>query len=153
MLFLLALLLPVAGCGDPVGSRAEGGRQGFAGNPTQSHYGEWDAPPNYSFDLRSRCGEQTLIGTFRVAVLDGDVVDVKGLDESGAAAVAALRDDFPSLTDLMAFAEEAQASDADIVRIEMDPEEGFPKRIQIDYNLDAIDDESCFAITNYSSNP
>jgi hypothetical protein len=84
-------------------------------------------------------------------VENGAVVDVRGLDRSGAAATEALGDDFPSFADLLGYAEEARLSNADIVEVEFDQQEGYPRRIDIDYNREAIDDESCFVITHYKA--
>jgi hypothetical protein len=48
-------------------------------------------------------------------------------------------------------AEEARSSNADVVEVEFDPQEGYPRRIDIDYKREAIDDESCFVITDYKA--
>ena len=95
-------------------------------------------------------GEQSLIGSFRIVVEDGAVVDVKGLDESGGVATDVFGD-FPSLANPLGYAEEAQASNADLVEVEFDRDEGYPRRIDIDYSREAIDDESSFVMTDYKA--
>jgi hypothetical protein len=148
---VLLLAFAMAACGQPSGLAGGEDRESSPNPPGGEAIPEWDAPPSYTFELRSRCGEQTLIGRFRIVVEDGAVVEVKGLDKSGAAATEVFGDDFPSLADLLGYAEEAQSSNADIVEVEFDRDEGFPRRIDFDYNREAVDDESCFVITDYKA--
>jgi hypothetical protein len=146
---VLLLAFPMAACGEPSSPPGGGGRESSPTRPGGQPIPEWDAPRSYTFEVRSRCGEQSVIGRFRIVVEDGAVVEVKGLDESGAAATEAFGDGFPSLADLLGYAEEARSSNADIVEVEFDPQEGYPRRIDVDYSREAIDDESCFVITDY----
>lgn len=109
----------------------------------------WKAPRNYSFRVRSRCGEQSFIGTFHIVVANGEIADAKGLDESAVAALRSMGKDIPTLTDLLDYAVEAEQEDADVVDVVFDESDGHPKKIEIDYDAAAIDDESCFFITDY----
>ena len=111
---------------------------------------EWLAPDDYEFVLDSSCGEQDLIGRFRVRVGNGTVVEVEGLNERGRYLVASTgRDGIPTLTQLVALFNEAQERGADVATVAVDPIDGHPTRIDIDMEGDAVDDESCFVISDY----
>ena len=100
------------------------------------------------FDVRSRCGEQSFIGHFQITVKEGRVVSAKGRDEAARTAVRYM-DEVPTLSDLLDYASRARLADADVAKVVYDKSDGHPKRIDIDYNRNAIDDESCFVITDY----
>jgi hypothetical protein len=141
----------LAGCEDP---GPQGTGEPLTNSPSvsqQSGPGEWDAPPNYEFDVRSSCGEQNFIGSFHIVVKGGKVVRAKGFDQSGRAAIRYMRDEIPTLVDLHGYALEADASDAEVVEVVYDENDGHPKRIDIDYSVNAIDDESCFVVTDYNA--
>ena len=111
----------------------------------------WVEPTAYSFVLESSCGERALIGRFRVAVAGGRVVRAEGLDESAERAVQ-LREEgvVPTLGQLVAEARTATEDGAHLVRTDVDPVDGHPRSIRIDREKDAVDEESCYTITDYA---
>jgi Family of unknown function (DUF6174) len=144
-LLVLLTLTSLSACDDPDKPAPEGSRQ------QEGTVRQWEAPPNYSFRVQSSCGEQSFIGTFHIVVENGEVADTKGLDESGAAALRYMRDEIPTLTDLLRYAVEAQQADAEVVDVDYDQTDGHPMKIEFDYDTSAIDDESCFVITEYEA--
>jgi hypothetical protein len=149
LLLLLTIASSLAACADPGGLQSEESRRVISGSSQKERtIRRWEAPPNYSFRVRSRCGEQAFIGTFRIVVANGEVADAKGLDESGISSLRFMRGEVPTLADLLGYAVEAQKADADVVEVEYDPSDGHPERIEIDYETNAIDDESCFVVTD-----
>lgn len=142
-LLILLTLASLSACGDAGKPAAGGSRQ------AEGATGAWDAPPNYSFRVTSKCGEQNFIGTFHIVVRYGEVAEVKGLDESGTNSVEYMGDKIPTLSDLLDYADEAQQAGADVVEVAYDEKDGHPTKIEFDYNLNAVDDESCFVVTKY----
>lgn len=142
-LLILLTLAWLSACGDAGKPATGGSRQG------EGATGAWDAPPNYSFQVSSKCGEQNFIGTFHIVVRDGEVAEAKGLDESGTNSVESMGDEIPTLSDLLDYADEAQRAGADVVEVAYDENDGHPTKIEFDYNLNATDDESCFVINKY----
>jgi hypothetical protein len=132
------LLAVAAGCADP---------QPAAPPPPPA----WTEPANYRFTFDSACGEQALIGRFRVDVADGVVDRTVGLDDAGKRAlmlrIAGL---VPTLGKMVADAEAARAQGAEEVLIDRDPLDGHPTRIRIDHNRNAEDDETCITISDYT---
>jgi hypothetical protein len=51
---------------------------------------------------------------------------------------------FPTLGSLVEDFEHAKDKDADVAEISVDPVDGHPTRIMLDYDEDAIDDEACY---------
>jgi hypothetical protein len=150
LLLLLALASSLSACNDLNALPTEKSRQGTSGSSRRENpIHKWEAPPDYSFRVRSGCGEQNFIGTFHLVVTNGKVAEAKGLDESGTTALRYLRDEVPTLVDLHRYAMEAQEADADVVEVDYDPSDGHPQKIEIDYEASAIDDESCFVVTDY----
>ncbi|HEV2755622.1 MAG TPA: META domain-containing protein [Actinomycetota bacterium] len=112
----------------------------------------WAAPDDYSFRVRSRCGEQNFIGTFRIVVEDGRVARAEGLDGSAIAALDYMsKEEVPTLSDLLDYAREAEEAGAEVVGVDYDPDDGHPESIEFDYDTNAIDDESCFTVTAYEA--
>lgn len=110
----------------------------------------WTEPDTYSFVLESRCGERTLFGRFAVDVEGGEVVTVRGLDLQGRAAASALPPgEFPTLAGLLALAADARATGADRVALVSDPDDGHPVSVEIDWRTNAMDDEECYAISDF----
>jgi hypothetical protein len=126
-------------------------------NQQPSYAPVWTAPDKYEFDLKSSCGERDLIGRFHI-VVEGRLMSIKGLggrhESSGDSRLdSRLGEGHPTLDDLLAEAEEARRAGADVVEVKLDPTDGHPTQIDIDYNLNAIDDEACYSITHYNDDP
>ncbi len=132
-----------------------GGDFGTAPNPSPADAppptsGLWLEPAGYSFVLDSRCGERTLLGRFRVTVADHGVVDVRALDEPAEIVVRdpELRAVVPTLAMLVEEYREGTAT-ADVSEMTADPTDGHPVEIAIDYDVEAMDDEACYVISDY----
>jgi hypothetical protein len=111
----------------------------------------WTEPSRYKFTLTSSCGERALIGRFKVTVEGGLVTRNEGLDDSARRALMLrLAKLVPTLGDLEAEADTARKERADQVVVEVDPVDGHPTSIRIDHDANAIDDESCYDISDYS---
>ncbi|HEX2767030.1 MAG TPA: DUF6174 domain-containing protein [Candidatus Limnocylindria bacterium] len=111
---------------------------------------EW---PAYSYVLESDCG-WNFAGRFRIEVRDGVVVAVDGLDEAGNRGASTMPLDlFPTMAGLLDMAADARASGADIVNLVIDPEDGHPVSLEIDWVFEAVDDEACFAVEELAPQP
>jgi hypothetical protein len=112
----------------------------------------WTEPPAYKFTLTSTCGERALIGRFRVTVTSGAVTRTEGLDDAARKALMLrLSKLVPTLGQLLDEADTARRQGADEVVVHVDRADGHPTSIRIDPNRDAIDDESCYDISDYSA--
>lgn len=111
---------------------------------------EWTEPDDYRYVLESRCGERALIGTFEVTVHEGDVQSISALDEDAEAMLQHVGpDSAPTIGELVSKLEAATQNGADRVNLELDSDDGHPSLIEIDYDTNAIDDESCYMITEF----
>jgi hypothetical protein len=111
----------------------------------------WTAPAKYGFVLDSQCGERALIGRFAVTVVDGKVSRATGLDDSARRALMLrLADLVPTLEQLEAEAVTARREGAEVAEVERDPADGHPTKITIDPSRNAVDDESCYTIEDYT---
>lgn len=115
---------------------------------------QWVEPADYSFVLMSDCGERSGLGTYDVTVANHEVVAAEALDEQadielGAGGVERV----PTIADLVAELEEAQAMNADTAAMAVDPGDGHPVRIDIDYDAATTDDEACYSIDDYRATP
>lgn len=136
--FALPAVLLLGGCAKPSSTQAP--------QPTSA----WREPANYSFVLDSRCGERLLIGKFRVTVAGRTTTKVDALDDAAKTALASNPDaSVPTLGLLLAEADRARAAHADVVSVEYDPRDGHPSNISIDPSKRTVDDESCYAISEY----
>lgn len=137
--YVVLLLMAAAGCAGPPGS------VGPATTPV------WAEPADYRFTLESSCGEQPLIGRFRVDVANGVVARTEGLDEAGRRAVMLrIGDLVPTLGRMVADADQARADGAAEVVVERDPADGHPIAVRVDPDRTAPDDETCFTISDYT---
>lgn len=126
----------VAGCAGPP--------DGTAAAPA------WTEPPAYKFSFESSCGEQALIGRFRVTVADGAVTGTEGLDDAGRRALMLrIANLIPTLGQMEDQAAQARADGADEVTVERDPADGHPVEIRID-PTSGVDDETCYTIFDYT---
>ncbi len=140
----LTLALVLAACGSP------GEPGGASRAPQEQSRVNWDVPESYTFTLDSSCGERALIGRFKITVADGAVEAVEGLDESGRSMLDhGFDDEIPTLTELLEEAETARSEGADAVEVDR-VSDGHPTRIDIDWDTNAVDDEACYRITEYS---
>jgi hypothetical protein len=136
------LLFAAAGCAGPAAAP-----EAAAPPPAAA----WTEPANYKFVFESTCGEQALIGRFRVEVADGIVDRTEGLDDAGRRALMMrIANLIPTLGKMVADAEAAEARGADEVVIDRDPADGHPTAIRIDEEKNATDDETCIAISDYT---
>ncbi|GAA4040794.1 DUF6174 domain-containing protein [Streptomyces shaanxiensis] len=108
----------------------------------------WQEPASYTYTLRSTEGERTLLGTFRITVRDGAVVEAVGLDDSGRRVVEDVPDAVPTIGELLDELEQARRDDADQTEAEY-AADGSPVRISLDWEENAIDDEALYAISDY----
>jgi hypothetical protein len=143
-LLVASATLALAGCATPSGNTT-------APSSTTAGRTQWKEPARYSFVLDSRCGEQPLTGRFRVNVANGNVTETSGLDEPARNALKIGRPDLiPTLGRLVNELDTARRTGADVADIAVDPTDGHPLRITIDPKKNAIDDERCYTIPEYT---
>lgn len=136
---LSVLILLVAGCANRPGDDPG------AAPPAPA----WTEPAAYKFSFESSCGEQALIGRFRVTVVDRAVASTEGLDEAGRRALMLrIANLVPTLGGMEQQAEQARADGAEVT-VERDPDDGHPVAIRID-PTSGTDDETCWTITDYT---
>lgn len=130
---------PAASVAEPTNTPAE--------SAAPSAPAEWEEPMAYSFTLESECGWMSLPGRVRVIVEDRVVANVEPLD------VETLPGDrrLPSLGEILERAEEARRDGADVVAVRTDPVDGHPVSVEIDRRANAIDDEECYEISDFSA--
>jgi hypothetical protein len=146
VLYSAILLFAVAGCAGPAATPEAAATSEAAGAPPA-----WTEPANYKFTFESTCGEQALIGRFRVEVADRIVDRAEGLDEAGKRALMLrIANLIPTLGKMVSDAEAAEAGGAEEVVIDRDPTDGHPTSIRIDQAKNAIDDETCITISDYT---
>jgi hypothetical protein len=85
-------------------------------------------------------------------VKDGEQASVEGLDRQGRSLVkSGFKGDVPTLGELLEEAEKAKVDGADAVRVDLDPGDGHPTHVDIDFDKGAIDDEACYEVTRYEA--
>jgi hypothetical protein len=142
VLYGAILMFAAAGCASPSAEPE---------SPTMGAPSAWTEPADYKFTFESTCGEQALIGRFRVEVADRVVAQAEGLDEAGQRALMLrVANLIPTLGQMVSDAEAARARGADEVVIDRNALDGHPTSIQIDEDANAIDDETCIAISDYT---
>ena len=139
----------LAACATPGVSVAPAGT--LSAGPSSA--GAWQEPADYSFAVTSSCGERGFLGDFEVVVAEGEVVESQWRDPaSGAWTPVDQLESVPTLGDML---EEVRvASDdpeAGEVYLESDPVDGHPTAVSVDHIENAIDDESCYVITEYEA--
>jgi hypothetical protein len=136
------LVVAAAGCANqPTGS---------AGGAPAPSPPAWSEPADYKFAFESSCGEQPLIGRFRATVADGAVAHTEGLDDAGRRALMLrIANLVPTLGQMEKQAAEARAAGADVT-VDRDPADGHPTAIRIDPAKNAVDDETCWTISDYT---
>lgn len=131
---------------------------GLAGCATSSDSGptrldagavEWREPAAYEATIQVDCGERdAAYGQWRVTVNNGAIVEATALDERAeltASIESAPRP--PTVGEVLAAAAAADADGAESVVIERGPD-GIPLRVEVDYQLEAVDDEACWTISD-----
>jgi hypothetical protein len=89
---------------------------------------------------------------YRITVENGQVVKAEGLDDPARRTVDdSPPDTIPTLAQLVTEVNEARRTRAGVAELETDPATGHPARITIDPEPDAIDDESCYAISGLTT--
>jgi hypothetical protein len=131
---LLAILLATAGCGAPT---APNDRDGLAAARERWRI---QGSATYSYEINRSCF--CVFGGRRmtVTVQSGSVSGADYLD-SGTAVEAALLTYVPTIPDLFDLIEAALEQRAAYFFARYDSEYGYPTKIDIDYSVNAIDDE------------
>ena len=107
---------------------------------------DWAAPPDYSFTAQSSCGERSFIGRFAVTVEGGQVTHVEPLGNSWEGVTPAMT---PTINAMLDEARDA-LTQGGAVEVAVD-DAGVPSWISLDPISNAIDDEACYAISDYRS--
>jgi uncharacterized protein DUF6174 len=141
LVVVVAVALAAAGCSSSGGESA-------AEETVQS---QWREPANYSYTLDSRCGEQAVLGRYRITVANGVVADVKPLDQAATDSGAMNnRDSVPTMSRLLEYVDIARGAGADVATAEFDPADGHPTKVSIDQKKSAADDELCYTTSDYA---
>ncbi|MEV7341976.1 DUF6174 domain-containing protein [Streptomyces sp. NPDC093544] len=143
-----ALLYATAACGSEASTSSGSGGKAAANPSTERSTTSWEEPASYVYTMTSSEGERSLIGTFRVTVLDGKVTAAVGLDDSGRQVVEHSLSEVPTIGGLLAELERARRDNADKAEAEYAPD-GHPVRISLDWESNAIDDEALYVISAY----
>ena len=118
-------------------------------SPNPSGVPAWTEPDAYVYVFNSMCGLRMLNGRYEVTVVDGEAVDYRSLNDPAYPLPPSLQ--MPTLADLLNQVERARADrDAVINEYEVDPQDGHPTYIDIDWMPNAIDDEECYIIESYT---
>jgi hypothetical protein len=104
---------------------------------------------NYSFDLSILCfcpygGQMPL----SIVVRDGEVVSLTTADGSDAGPSLEYYSQADTIEELFDIIESAQGGGADEIKVQYDPEYGYPVSIDIDNIKEAIDDEISYQVAN-----
>jgi hypothetical protein len=110
----------------------------------------WPEPASYTYTLDSQCGEQPLIGRFKITVASKMVADVTALDDAARNSPAMTKRELvPTLGRLLQYADIARSADADVATADFDSGDGHPTKISIDQKKGTVDDELCYTISDY----
>ena len=120
---LVLTTVTLAGCAD-IG--------GVTPNAGLGH--DWVEPDRYQYTMSSTCGERNGLGTFRLTVRDGDVVEAEKLRRYSDLLPLA---EMPTVGDILAIAEQADDEGADDVSVEWS-DDGEP-RARVDRLRDQLD--------------
>ena len=124
-----------------------------SGEPaTAPEAAEWDEPADYRFSVTSSCGERAFIGEYRVTVRGGEVAAAETANPDTGEWSPVDPQWLPAvltLGDMLDEVREAEAQRADTVELVTDPADGHPVEVRVDHDVSAIDDESCYDVTDY----
>ena len=111
----------------------------------------WEAQSaeNYDFQLSIWCfcpfgGQMPLA----IEVRDGEPVSIAAADGSDVTPNRESYSQVDTIEELFGVVEEAQSGGADEIKVEYDPEYGYPVSIDIDYIQEAVDDEVSYQVAN-----
>jgi uncharacterized protein DUF6174 len=145
VLYSAVLLAALGGC-----ARSNGGGPANQAEAAAASV-SWTEPANYAYVVDSSCGERLLIGRFRITVTNAQVSRVEPLDpDASRELMLQLQNQVPTLGKMMADAEKARRAGAAKVDVRTDPADGHPTLIAIDHEANAVDDEECYAISDYT---
>jgi hypothetical protein len=145
---IAVLVCASAACGTGAPASSAGGQETGAEGAAARSRTPWREPGSYSYTLRSSGGERTLLGTFRVTVRDGAVVEAVGLDDSGRGVAGSAPDAVPTIGELLDELEQARRDGADAAEARY-AADGHPLRISLDWEENAVDDEAVYVISAY----
>lgn len=100
-------------------------------------------PAAYRMTLVGSCGERGGLGVYEVEVSPAGSRARPEHRWQGASTVV-------TVEDLFAFIDEAATAGADVVDVQYDPDLGYPTDIEIDQMTNAIDDEACYAVKDFT---
>lgn len=143
---MAVLVCASAACGTGAPAPSAGGQQ--SGAEGARSRAPWREPGSYRYTLRSSGGERTLLGTFRVTVRDGAVVEAVGLDDSGRGVAESVPDAVPTIGELLDELAQARRDGADAAEARY-AADGHPLRISLDWEENAVDDEAVYVISAY----
>ena len=147
---LVVPLLLVSACGTASESTGTGAPTGASRPPAATELEKaqqrWTdvGPVAYRMTLVSSCGERLGLGVFEVTVTPEEA-KVQPVDGGSADT------DIRTVPDLFTFIDETTVSGAEVVDVQYDVELGYPKQIEVDHWVDAIDDEACYQVKNFES--
>lgn len=124
---------------------------GAAGKPLLG--AGWTAPAEYEFVLESTCGERDFLGRYHVVVEGDRVMEADGLDDYATRLLSSdeHRELVPTLSELLREVGDARAQGADVAKVIFDESDGHPVAIEIDWDTDAMDDEACYRVSQFST--
>jgi hypothetical protein len=104
---------------------------------------------NYQFELSILCfcpygGQMPL----SIVVRDGQVVSLATADGSDPGPSLEYFNQADTVEELFGIIESAQAGGADDIKVQYDPDSGYPVSIDIDYIKEAVDDEISYQVAN-----
>ena len=114
----------------------------------------WTEPRAYEYSVQFRCGMQFPPGQYTLTVADGTVGKVVGDDAQSRQMLESRKSKpelFPTLGKLFQQFQRARSEDADVAKISLDPVDGHPTRIRLDYDKRSVDDESCYDIVRFTA--
>lgn len=114
----------------------------------------WVEPPAYEYTVQLSCTMEFPPGQYTLTVADGVVRKAVG-DNAQSQEMIRVRklkpEWFPTLGSLFEDFQQAEDEDADVAEISFDPVDGHPRRIRLDYDNDAIDDEACYDVVTFTA--
>ncbi|MEV6596500.1 DUF6174 domain-containing protein [Actinoplanes sp. NPDC051346] len=113
----------------------------------------WNEPPAYEYTVEFRCDMAFPPGRYTLTVANGRVEKARGADAFSENVMTVRKmkpEHFPTLGDLFEDFQRARSAGADVAKVSVDPEDGHPTRIRLDYRKESVDDESCSDIVGFT---